>query len=160
MKKILIVLISLVLIWFFFIRETEIKTNPENKNTSASFKPEPVLSDFTDIEGELTLLKERAYGDLNNDDKTDTAVLIAESGGGSGVFIYVASYVSGPVNYKGSNSVFIGDRISPKSLSITNGVVKVEYLDRKEDEPFAAEPTVPKTLELRYKNGELSELTN
>lgn len=106
---------------------------------------------------ETRLLDEKAYGDLNKDGKDDVVVLLSQSGSGSGVFMYVAAYVSGPVNYKGSSAIFIGDRISPLSLSIVNGTVTVNYLDREPDEPFAADPTVPTSKQFIYRNGEFVE---
>lgn len=102
---------------------------------------------------ETELLEERAYGDLNGDGKDDTVVLLSRSTGGSGVFIYAAAYISGPVSYKGTDAVFIGDRISPQSISVSGGIATVNYLDRGPDEPFAAEPTIPTSKQFLYKNG-------
>lgn len=110
-----------------------------------------------EIPFETILLKERASGDLNMDDKNDTVVLLTRSGGGSGTFIYIAAYVSGPISYKGTNAVFIGDRISPRLVTIEDGVATMKYLDRRDDEPFAAEPTVPVSKQFVYKNGEFVE---
>jgi len=106
---------------------------------------------------ETTLLEQKAYGDLNSDSRNDTVVFLAQSGGGSGIFIYVASYVSGPINYKGTNALFLGDRIAPEDISIANGIVTVSYLDRAADEALAAEPTVKVSKQFVYKNGEFQE---
>ncbi|OGI90411.1 hypothetical protein A2911_00260 [Candidatus Nomurabacteria bacterium RIFCSPLOWO2_01_FULL_40_15] len=161
MKKliVLIILAAAALFFFLFLRGDSKKTiNDITLNQNESFRPDPSNATFSDIDGEATILPERAYGDVNGDEKIDAIVLLAESGGGSGVFIYAAAYVSGLVNYKGTNAVFIGDRIAPQSVSVSsNGVVTVKYLDRKEDEPFAAEPTVPASKQFVFKNGELVE---
>src|SRR3989344_7159747 len=157
MKKILIVVVIIAALFYLFKdSKSEVKTTVPD-NPDATFRPDPTLATFSGLEGEVTILEEKAYGDINGDQKPDTAVLLAESGGGSGVFIYAAAYVSGPVNYKGSNAVFLGDRISPQKISITSGVITISYLDRKPDEPFAAEPTVPVSKQFIYKNGELVE---
>ncbi len=157
-KLIILVLIVAAASWFFFMRGDSTKTVTDNTpKQNEAFRPDPTNATFSGIEGEATLLEERAYGDVNSDGKIDTVVLLAESGGGSGVFIYAAAYVSGPVNYKGSNAVFIGDRIAPQSVTVSNGIATVKYLDRKENEPFAAEPTVPASKQFVYKNGELVE---
>lgn len=103
------------------------------------------------------ILDEMGVGDLNADGKTDTALFINRIAGASGVFIYASAYVSGPIGYKGVNAIFLGDRIRPQKIEIEKGGVTVKYLDRAGDEPFAAEPTVPKTLELIYQNGEILE---
>ncbi len=106
---------------------------------------------------ETRLLEERATGDINKDGRADTALLLARSGGASGVFIYIAGYISGPVSYKGTNAIFIGDRVAPRSISIDTGVVTLKYLDRGEDEPFSAEPTIERTMRFVYQNGEFVE---
>jgi len=108
----------------------------------------PVDASAESLETDLTSFV--AYGDLNGDGKEDAAVLLTQSGVGSGTFIYVAALVSGPVTYKGTNAVFIGDRISPQSITIKKGAISVTYLDRKPDEPLSAEPTVSTTKSYRY----------
>lgn len=159
MKKLILIVVIIGTIAFFFLNKSEdVNVEKENKPAQTeNFKPDPSLASFSGIENSATILDDKAYGDLNNDDKEDVAVLLAETGGGSGVFIHIAAYVSGPVNYKGTNAMFLGDRIAPQSISISNGVITVNYLDRKEDEPFAAEPTVKTFKQFVYKNGELVE---
>lgn len=176
MKKFLCLIIIIAGVFYIFKgSETEVDTNPVS--TSEETAPDPSSATFSFDDGavtlssgksekedeesglkdEIALLEEKASGDLNNDGKEDSVVLMARSGGGSGVFIYIAAYVSGPVSYKGTNALFIGDRISPESVFIQNGIATLKYLDREPDEPFAAEPTVPKTIEYIYKNGEFVE---
>lgn len=173
MKKILFLLIIVIaaLGFMWWNGNKDVKVNTDNKPANTTFKPDASNATFQFDEGaatlkngktesdggEISLLDKVAYGDLNKDDKQDSAVLLASSGGGSGVFIYAAAYVSGPVNYKGTNAVFLGDRIAPQSVSITSGTVTVTYLDRRPDEPFAAEPTIRTTRQFIFQNGELVE---
>lgn len=172
MKKLLIIIILLAGLFFFF-RNDEGDTGPlpaqsdttaiDASNTTFSFDDGPVtLSNGNGVKTAdedagfsetVELLDERATGDLNADGKNDAVVLLARSGGGSGVFIYAAAYVSGPVNYKGTNAIFLGDRISPESVSIDNGIATVRYLDRSPDEAFAAEPTIETSEQFEYKDG-------
>lgn len=157
MKKLLLLIIIAAAL-LFFMRGEKADIVSDKPTETSSFKPDPSNAIFPGIENDAaTILEEKAYGDINNDQKIDTAIFLAERGGGSGVFIYAAAYISGPLNYKGTNAVFLGDRISPQGVSITNGVITVNYLDRKEDEPFAAEPTVMTSKQLVFKNGELVE---
>ena len=151
-------------------------TTPVSKDEN--FKPNPSNATFTFVDGpitlsngvidrsvvpdsnimeEISLLDDIAYGDINGDKKIDAVTLLARFGGGSGTFIYAGAFVSGPVNYKGSNVVFIGDRINPQSVSISNGVITIKYLDRNPDQAFSEEPTIQKTMELIYSDGELKE---
>ncbi|MES2216761.1 MAG: hypothetical protein V4481_05730, partial [Patescibacteria group bacterium] len=90
------------------------------------------------------------YGDLNNDGKEDTALILVQSGGGSGTFFNLAAYVSGPISYKGTNAVFIGDRVQIESIAIKGKRITLTYLDRKDNEPFAADPTVETTKTYLY----------
>ena len=106
---------------------------------------------------ETSILDKFAYGDLNGDNKEDTVLLLARYGAGSGTFVYLATFVSGTVTYRGSNAVFLGDRISPESITVSAGTITVRYLDREPDEPMAAEPTVSVTRQFVYINGELQE---
>lgn len=106
---------------------------------------------------EFTILDKIVYGDLNGDQKTDSAFFVTRYGGGSGTFIFVASFISGPVGYRGSNAIFIGDRIIPQDITIANGVLKVSYLDRRDDEPFSAEPTILKFKDLIHTTSGLVE---
>ncbi len=180
MKKLLIIIIAIAIIagvqfWKKSGQVETIDTTPAP--TTKNFQPDPSTATFifddqsvtlskgeaetTDeamgFTTETKLLDEKAYGDLNNDGKEDSVVFLAQSGGGSGVFIYTAAYVSGPVSYKGTSAIFLGDRIAPQSVSISNGVATVRYLDRKADEAFAAEPTVSTSKQFIYKNGEFQE---
>jgi hypothetical protein len=174
MKKILLILIILGGLYFLFVRSDSGKDTAPVQTGNFPINPENATFSFDDgsvtlsggqgeLEGEdeeesefketIELLPENASGDLNADGKDDSVLLLARSGGGSGVFVYIAAYISGPVNYKGTNAIFIGDRISPETVSILNGVVTFKWLDRKLDEPFAAEPTVPMSEQYIYKNG-------
>lgn len=113
--------------------------------------PDSVVSQDTE------LTKFISYGDINGDGKNDTVAILTQTGGGSGYFFYLVAYVSGNVQYKGTQGVFIGDRVSPKSISIDNGIIKVTYLDRKPSEPYAADPTILTEKLYTYKNGGLQE---
>lgn len=90
------------------------------------------------------------YGDINNDGKEDAAAVLIQSSGGSGVFVYIAAYVSGPLGYKSTNTVFVGDRVTPKTISIKGNTITLVYYDRKPDEPLAAEATILTTKQYLY----------
>lgn len=70
--------------------------------------------------------------------------------GGSGTFLYVGlfSRIKEPhipnETLKHENSLFIGDRVLLTGISKnSDGVFTISYLTRKDDEPMAANPTVP-----------------
>jgi len=126
---------------FTFDNEPITLKDGQNTTPVAPGSAESVETDLTDY---------TSYGDLNGDGKEDSAVILSQSGAGSGTFIYIAAYISGPVSYKGTNAVFIGDRVAPQSVSIKGAVVTVTYLDRKPEEPLSADPTVLTTHTYQY----------
>ena len=179
MKKFILLVVVVIAAlggWFYYrshksatpsVKVQPAVTKPDPSNATFGFDDGPItlkdgeasstIAPNSAIELTTTLTDDMAYGDVNGDGKNDTAALLVQEGGGSGVFLYVAAYLSGVVEYKGSNAVFIGDRVSPKSISITNGVVNVTYLDRKPNEPYTADPTVSMTKHYIVQNGTLKE---
>ena len=181
MKKILaliLILAAIVAVFYYLSRKdsgNKTETSTASDNDNSGFQPDPSNATFIFDDGPVTLsagryeksaspgsafveeiviLDKFAYGDINADNKMDTVLLLARYGAGSGSFIYLVGFASGPVTYKGSEVLFIGDRISPQSISINQGVITMEYLDRAPDEPFAAEPTISVSKQFVYKNGE------
>jgi len=181
MKKIVFAVVIVgVIIGYFVIRDSYStdKTGTPVISENGVFHPDPSNATFTFDDEAITLsagrnersiapgsalveetilLDKFAYGDINADGKEDTVLFLARYGAGSGTFIYLAAFVSGPVTYRGSKATFIGDRISPQSISISRGIVTVEYLDRGPDEALVAEPTVRVSKQFVYKNGEFQE---
>lgn len=83
-----------------------------------------------------------ATGDLDGDGVPDVAFILTQSAGGSGVFYYVVAALKTPDGYKGTNAILLGDRIAPQTTAIQNGVLVVNFADRKPTEPMTAEPSV------------------
>jgi hypothetical protein len=101
-----------------------------------------------------------ATGDLNNNKINDVAFLITQNSGGSGTFYYVVAALKEDEGYKGTNAVFLGDRIAPQTTEIRNGEVIVNYVDRKISEPMTSVPSVGISKYLKIKDGELVEVLN
>ena len=96
-------------------------------------------------------------GDVNGDGLEDTVVLLTYDAGGSGTFFYIALAIQKEQGYKGTNAVFVGDRISPQTTEIRNREVIVNYVDRYPWESFADQTSVGKSKYLTYENNELKE---
>lgn len=134
----------------FIIEEEEVRL--KNGKSSTEISPNSAVTIETALSGEPV------YGDINGDGKNDAVSLATQSGGGSGLFVYLLAYVSGNVEYKSLEAVFLGDRISPESLKIdSKGTVLVNYLDRLESDPMSAEPTQLVKKAFEYKSGRLEE---
>lgn len=100
-----------------------------------------------------------ANGDLDGNGSPDAAAVLTTSGGGSGTFYY-AAVVPNQNGQPGTGvTAVIGDRITVNSLSIANGVLTVNYLDRKPDEPMSTAPSVAATKTFRLQGGQLVAAT-
>jgi len=97
-----------------------------------------------------------AFGDLNADGVDDVAFLLTQDGGGSGTFYYVVAALGSDSGYQGTNAVFLGDRIAPQNTSIENGMIIVNYADRKPDESFDVQPSVGVSKHLKIVDGLLT----
>jgi hypothetical protein len=97
-------------------------------------------------------------GDLDGDGDEDAVLFLTHDPGGSGTFYYVAAAVNEEGLSRGTNAVLLGDRISPEKIGIQNGVVFVDYADRRPDEPMAAAPSVARTKVLVLRDGRLTEI--
>ncbi|MBI2673784.1 MAG: hypothetical protein HYX23_00695 [Candidatus Zambryskibacteria bacterium] len=181
MKKVIVIMVVIVIAAFLYVARNNpsapvIETSAPNE--TGAFRPDPSNATFTLDNESITLSKGKnsrsvvpgsalieetnlmdkfAYGDINADNKEDTVLFLARYGGGSGIFVYLAGYVSGPVTYRGSVAMFIGDRIIPQSIDVSRGIVTIKYLDRQAGEALAAEPTVLASKQFIFKNGEFVE---
>lgn len=97
-------------------------------------------------------------GDLDGDGDEDAGLYILYAPGGSGTFYYVAAALNKSGRYIGTNGVLLGDRIAPQAIQIRNGVVAVNYADRRPDEPMTTRPSVGKTKYLTLKGEQLEEI--
>jgi len=117
---------------------------PDTRNGTYRVEGEAVT-----LTGTFAYFGNEAEGDLNGDGIPDRAFLFTDQPGGSGTFFYVAALVSTPQGWQGTGAVLVGDRIAPQTTDIENGVVIVNYADRKPGEPFSAQPSVGVSLSLR-----------
>ena len=99
-----------------------------------------------------------ATGDLNGDGRNDIAFLLTQNTGGSGTFFYIAVALNDEDGYRGTNAVLLGDRIAPQSTTIKDGIITVNYADRKASEPMTAVPTQGVSRYFRIVNGSLVEV--
>ncbi len=116
------------------------------------FKDGKADSEYETIFGKPIIFGNPTIADLDGDKKDDAVFFMINRTSGTGIFFYVVSSAS-------KNSVFIGDRISPQNINVDkDGLIKVNYVTRREDEPFSAEPSVGVTKYLKVINGELREV--
>jgi hypothetical protein len=109
-----------------------------------------------------------AAGDLNSDGQEDAVIILTQTSGGSGTFYYAAASLKrniaikqGDVSLKyfGTNAILLGDRIAPQSTEIKNGIIIVNYADRKSGESMATTPSVGISKYLKMEGEILREVS-
>ena len=78
------------------------------------------------------------------------AVVLAQAPGGSGTFYYLAVLTG---RGRATDTAFLGDRITVRSLAVRSGTITVNLLTRRPDQPMAATPTVPVGRRFRLEGG-------
>ncbi len=97
-----------------------------------------------------------ARGDLDGDGDEDVVFLITQEGGGSGTFFYLVGAIKEEKGYRGTNAVLIGDRIAPQTTEYRDlsgqvgGQIIVNYAERAPGEPMTVQPSMGKSLYLKY----------
>jgi len=86
-----------------------------------------------------------AFGDLDADGVDDAAVVLISDPGGSGRFYDLVAVLDRNGNAFPVASAFLGDRIEISAVTIEDGQIVVDMLDRGPDEAMADEPTQPVT---------------
>jgi heat shock protein HslJ len=98
-----------------------------------------------------------AFGDLNDDGVDDAVVILIESSGGSGSFIYLAAVINesgAPVNVA---TYFVGDREQMQSITIKDGEITLDMVAHGPDDPMCC-PTQEVTKRYRLQGDQLIEL--
>jgi hypothetical protein len=100
--------------------------------------------------------------DLNSDGKLDSGFLLTQTTGGTGGFFYVAAAIQNPDGtYRGTNAIFLGDRIAPQSTTVdpqNPAQFIVNYADRAPGEPMTAQPSHGVSKTFKLDNGTLVEV--
>jgi len=109
------------------------------------------------VEDTVQIFGVPVVGDFDDDGDSDAVMMLVENPGGTGTFYYITSAVNENGKTKGTNAIFIGDRISPKNIEIQGRKIIVNYADRKPDEPMAVAPSVSITKEFVVAQGILRE---
>jgi len=106
----------------------------------------------------VALLGEAVYGDLNYDTERDAVIFLTYQGGGSGTFFYLAAALNEKEGFSGNNSIWLGDRIGAPAATVSNGLITVKYLDRRDNEPMAAVPSQEQTRYFMVNESRLEEI--
>jgi hypothetical protein len=81
------------------------------------------------------MLDAAAFGDLNGDGADDAAILLAENGGGSGVFVSLIIVFSQNGMPLQVGAVDLGDRVLVNAMTIQSGIVELVMLVHGPNDP-------------------------
>jgi hypothetical protein len=85
---------------------------------------------------QMNLLPQIAFGDLNGDGVEDAAVLLAENGGGSGVFVSLVVVLNNNGKPEQFGAALIDDRPVIKDLSIAGGKINLAAVIHNINDPM------------------------
>ena len=84
----------------------------------------------------VIFIEPTAFGDLDGDGVDDAAVLVVETSGGSGAFIYLAAMLNQDGEPYNQATLLLGDRVQVKALKIDAGEIQIEMLTHGPDDPL------------------------
>ncbi len=161
MKKIILVMMLCVVLGMSIVLLTkDRKSGFDPKNTTYTIAGESVaLTDgiFKKLAapGSASMVTTQyfgneAYGDVDNDGDEDVSFLVTQDGGGSGMFFYLVAALKDGDMYRGSEAMFIGDRIAPQNTMYQDGLIIVNYADRIPGDAMTTIPSLGKSLYAKY----------
>ena len=104
-----------------------------------------------------SVLEGPAFADVDGDDLKDAVVILRDEPGGSGIFYYVSTLLSGSGG-KSTNAILLGDRIRIRLIQIENRIINITISERAAGEAFAVSPTHERTLHFRINSGVLEAI--
>lgn len=172
MKKIITILVIIVLLclgyWYWQKKDNKVtKNDPLNATyniqgvdyTLINGKAEREIAPGSASKEIISVFGEPVYGDLNGDGVSDAVMYLTQETGGSGTFFYVVEAINDDGFYRGTNAMYIGDRIAPQNINIEDGRAVVNFADRNPGESFSVKPSLGKSIwvHLDVKNMQIGE---
>jgi heat shock protein HslJ len=160
----LLSLLCLALIPFFFLPKPTIaptdnppiQTRTTPKNATYLFSGEPITLNAGVFSRQIApesasqevfrVFGEPKTSDLDSDGDEDAVLFLTQDTGGSGTFYYVAVAINENGMYRGTNAMYLGDRIAPQTIDIHDGKAVANFAERRSDENFATPPSIGKSV--------------
>ena len=100
-------------------------------------------------------------GDLNGDGVSDIAFIISRVDPDRGTLYYLVSSLTTDKGHVGTNLLYLGDKVEPKVISITDGIIGVTYVDHTGKPIKSATSTieVTKVFYAHVESGILNQLS-
>jgi hypothetical protein len=126
--KYIVILVVLILLASIF----------EQSLTKADIKPDlnaiPVIATAVRALPKVSETPQQYFGnevvgDLNADGKNDVAFVISREDPERGVLYYLTTALSDDKGHTGTNLIYLGEKMDPKSLNIIDGKIGFEFMD-------------------------------
>jgi hypothetical protein len=171
--KLLVWGIILVIIgggWWYVSRDATEEGGATSKIVATSTTAQPFIIDnvpitlingVSEIEsapGSASKIITKYFGnevkaDFNGDGVQDSAFLVTQTTGGSGTFYYLVTSLGGEAK-------LLGDRIAPQTTEWRNGMIVVNFAERKEGEPMTTAPSIGVSRSFKVEKNALVEIKN
>lgn len=89
---------------------------------------------------ETRLLRSQQSPDLDGDGKSDHWIILSQSAGGSGQFVYLSAAIGSDESFSGTDSVLIGDRVQVEKITSDGNRVSVHYRSHSPSQALALPP--------------------
>jgi len=155
-KSIILIVASILIIGgiYFWLQ----KPTPKVKPTDSADTHATANSNDSQPAGITKYFGDEVKADFNGDGTEDQAFLLTSEPGGSGTFYYLVALLSNADKFDGTNAILIGDRIAPQSTEYQDGLIVVNYADRKPGEPFTTQPSVGMSKYFKIENNKIVEV--
>ncbi|MFC1615013.1 META domain-containing protein [Patescibacteria group bacterium] len=169
MKKLfLIILVAVLIVGYFFIDDIKndvMVSDPLNTTYLIDRESFILVDGFVEKEiasdsatkNKVSVFGEPVFGDIDKDGDDDAVLILVNDLGGSGTFYYAAIAANIDGEYKGTDTILLGDRILPQKFYIDDNRAKIEYLNREFGESFTIQPSVEKALHLKFEVSQSDE---
>ncbi len=139
-KKIITIIIVLLIItggWYFFSTKNNSElpiTSPLDTTYSINGESFEFINGiaektnpYSEIPRKISVFEEPIIGDIDEDGNEDASVILTENKDENTDLYYVAITANTKGQYKGTNTIFLGENIDLKTFKIEEGRVKIKY---------------------------------
>ncbi len=155
MKKVIVAtaVFILVIVGLFVFNAYTYTENPADEGLFTDYKTGRYLISGTPMQ--LGMNGVRYFGnevlaDIDNDGDQDVAFLITQERGEDGVRFFLAGALKEEGGYRGSQAMMIGDNIAPQTTEWRDGLVLINFAERRANEPLTTPPHMGRSIYAKY----------
>lgn len=104
----------------------------------------------TNVLDTLSIFGEPVYGDLDDDNDKDAAVLLVRDQGAYGKSYYAGLAIKSGFTFRSTQTMLIGKDIAPQTVEIREGRAVYNFAERKAGEPVSVRPSIGRSVWVHY----------